>query len=452
MNDVSRDLERALTANALTGASFAYWDGAKLITCAVGRRNSVTADPVTDDTVMHVGSITKVLTTVLLMQLVDEGALRLTDAVSGHLPELRLGDSGALNNITCGMLIDHTTGIDGDWLPEYGPDSERIVDAVSRAAELTQLFAPGAATSYCNIATVIAGYLVQRIRGVSWYTLVRTRIYDALELRHSLADIADVPRFRCSVGDLTDLTDGAMVQTARPFLSPSFAPAGSTLMMSASDLVTFARALLNGGVGLNGERILSRSSAIQMTQPRGVFVSPNYQMGLGWMIAPGEVLTHSGVGPGVYSVLFAHPASGRVVVLLTNCDRGNLLKPRIIDPILETWTGIRSSIERPEVTAADPQLYLGAYESNLQRVEVHRHGDGLAISIRLKMDLYDNSPYGKRATGRAPLRLHPLGGDRFEAEPLLPRGSNIELKFVHPNSAGRMGYLGMGYRILRRTE
>src|SRR5687767_4505248 len=72
--DYVRRLDAALVEHRMTGASFAYWDGATLHTATAGLRNSVTRDPVTADTVMHIGSITKVLNTVLLMQLVDDGA------------------------------------------------------------------------------------------------------------------------------------------------------------------------------------------------------------------------------------------------------------------------------------------------------------------------------------------------------------------------------------------
>lgn len=345
MSGFQQQLEFAIAKTGVTGASFAYWDGTALHTAAAGLRNSVTRDPVTLDTLMHIGSITKVLTTVLMMQLLDEGQISLEDPIVSHLPELRLRDTTALRRITCEMLVNHTSGIDGDMLADHGPDQERIVDAVSRCAELGQLHLPGEGTSYCNMGTVIAGYLVQKLRGVSWYTLIKSRIYEPLGLRHSLADLTDLPRFRHSIGDLENPATGTLVQTTRPFLPQSFAPAGTTLMMTATDLATFARIFLNGGVGANGARILSARSYARMCQRTTAFAAPaDWHVGLGWMILPNRVLHHAGGGPGVSSVLYVHPESSRVLVLLTNCNRHDALKPTILEPILKSWTGNSSSV------------------------------------------------------------------------------------------------------------
>lgn len=452
MINYSEQLVSGVARLDLAGASFAYWDGHTFHRAVAGVRNSVTGDPVTFDTVMHIGSITKVLNAVLLMQLVDERVVSLEDSVLEHLPQLRLRDQGALETITCEMLLNHTSGIDGDWLPECGPDRERIVDVIDRSADLGQLFRPGERTSYCNIATVIAGYLTATLRGESWYTLAKRRIFEPLGMRHALADVADALRFRCSIGDLTDPQTGRRVQSTRAFLSPGFAPAGSTLMTSATDLVTFARTLLGSGTRSDGFRLLSADAVARMATQTGSFAAPaNRAAGLGWMIAPGGVLTHGGVGPGVNSVLYAHPASGRVASLLTNSDRGAVLAAAVMDPIVESWTGIRRAPIEPTPDAIDAKLYAGAYESNLQRIEVFPRDGQLLMRASLKVDLYDNSPYGAART--KPLcKLSPMGEHAFLAEPLLPGGPRPDLKFVERDARGQMRFLGIGYRLLARVE
>jgi CubicO group peptidase (beta-lactamase class C family) len=450
----ARQLEKALAENEVTGASFAYWDGKALHTANAGMRNSVTGDPVTADTVMHIGSITKVMNAVLLLQLVDEGRIALEDPVVEHLPELRLRDAEALKRITCGMLINHTSGINGVWLPEYGPDEERIVDAVHRCADLGQLFAPGEAISYCNIATVVAGYLTQKLRGESWYTLIKRRIYEPLGMQHALVDPLEVPRFRCSIGDVTDYKTGKFVQTMRPFLASSFAPAGSTQMTTAADLVTFARAMLNGGAGFSGARILSAAAAARMREPTASFFHPQgWQMGLGWKIMPGGVLHHGGGGRGVASLLYAHPKSGRVLALLTNSDSGVTLKGSILDPILESWTGITASpvFSQSANVPLDPKFYEGTYEDNLWRVEVFARDGGLAsrqVPNGAQMgDLYDIEQ-SLEAT------LRPLGEHLFEQRYLTPGMSNIkqEIRFVQPDSSGRMRFLALPFSLRARAK
>jgi CubicO group peptidase (beta-lactamase class C family) len=451
-HDDSELLQDALATTGVTGASFAYWDGERLHTAVAGLRNSVTRDPVTDDTLMHAGSITKIMNTALLMQLVDDGLVALEDPVVRHLPELRIRDADALQRITVQMLVNHTSGIDGDWVPERGPDEERIVDAVEGCADLGQLFQPGDATSYNNLATVIAGYLTQRLRGRSWYTLAAERIYAPLGMRHALVDPILVPRFRVSVGDLTDPVTGELRQTTRPFLSPAFAPAGSTQMSTASDLVTFGRAMIADGLGPNGARILSAESARRMREPTAAFVefpSSAVRVGLGWMVSPGGVVHHGGGGPGVDSHFYAHPESGRVAALLTNCDRRAALRAPVLDPIIRSWTGIApSAVTR--VADVDTRPYPGVYESVVDRYEVTATGNGLSLRETSKFDLYDNLD-GTGATA-VTATLHALGGDAFELESSRPGFTGGQIRFVHPEADGTFRYLASGARLLRRVE
>jgi CubicO group peptidase (beta-lactamase class C family) len=452
LNNYAQQLGSALASTGVTGASFAYWDGTTLHTAVAGLRNSVTADPVTIDTILHIGSITKVFNAALMMQLVDEGKIALNDPVVNHLPGLRLRDMEALKRITCAMLLNHTSGINCSMLPDHGPDQERIEDAVARCADLGQLHAPGEATSYCNMGTVIAGYLTQTLRGESWYGLIKTRIFEPLGMRHAVANLTELPRFRSSVGDLTDLKTGKLVQTTQPFLPLSFAPAGTTVMMSATDLVTFGRAMINGGVGPTGARILSDSSASLMTKPTAALVLPvGRHVGLGWMILPGGVLNHSGGGPGVYSQLCAHPPSGRVLALLRNCDKGPSLDAVITNPIVDSWTGIKSPALPPRQSGSfDPKPYEGVYELSPLRAEVLARDAGLVLRFSWGARIYDNSVLADEAPA---ILLHPLGDHAFEVEgAILPQVATTEVRFV-PGPDGRMRFFApLAAHLLARVK
>ena len=410
----------------------------------------MTGDPVTSDTVMHVGSITKLMTTTLVMQLVGEGKISLEDPIVAHLPKFRLRDPRALQRITCRMLLNHTSGINGEWLPEYGPDHERIVDTINRCADLGQLYEPGAETSYCNVAMVVAGYLVQKRLNQSWYTLVKNRIYEPLGMNHALVDPLEVPRFRASIGDLSDAATGKFVQTTRPFLAPSFAPAGSTQMSTAADLVRFARALINDGAGTNGNRILSQAASREMLEPSASFVQIGptpLKVGLGWMIYRGGVVGHGGGGPGVSSQLYAHPASGRAVALLTNCDRGESLTTAFLQPILESWTGLKAETFRPQQKKGpwDPSPYVGTYENNADRYRVTVQDVALALRTQDKLAIYDNTKEETAAT-----LFYPVGSDTFAIAEAGKEPSHGPIRFVRPGADGKMRFLASGERLLAR--
>lgn len=445
-----QSLEVKLSALGVTGASFAYWDGTAVQSAVSGLRNSVTGDPVTPDTLMHIGSITKLFTVVLLLQLVDEGRVKLEDRVVKHLPDLILCDRQALKRITCAMLLNHTSGIDGDMLPDHGPDRERIEDAIARCAELGQIHAPGEATSYCNLGSVIAGYLTQALRGESWYTLVKKRIFEPLGMSRSLAELTDLPRFRHAVGDITDPSSGKSVQTTRPFLPLSFAPAGTTLMMTPTDLILFVRALLNGGTGPSGRRILSHALSDRMMRPTAELAIPRCQVGFGWMIPSGGVLTHGGSVSGGVARVCAHPATGRVAALLVNCDRKHAVL-EFLDPIVHSWCGhgIRGTMEPRSGALRNPTSYEGVYESRIMRAEVRSGENVLTLRMGLKERILDNSPVGPALPRVA---LEPLGGDTFEAAAPLPGFPNIQVRFVNPAADGRMHFLATDGRLLPRTS
>jgi len=449
LSNYIRQIRPALAASGATGASFAYWDGVELHSVVAGLRNSVTADPVTPDTVMHIGSITKLFNTVLLLQLVDERRLSLNDQVVKHVPELRLRDARALERITCAMLLNHTSGIDGDMLADHGPDRERIEDAIVRCAELGQVHSPGEAASYCNIGTVIAGYLVQKLRATSWYNLIKSRIYQPLGMQFALADLTDLPRFRHSIGDLTDPATGRLVQTTRAFLPLSFAPAGATPMMTAADLVTFGRALADGGLAPNGARILSTALSASMMEPTAELLMPAMKVGLGWMLLPGGVLTHGGSVAGGAARLCVHPASGHVVALLINCDRKHAVAA-VLDPIMESWTGnkLRPPVALSPTAAVDHDLYAGVYESGLMRAEVSRKKGDLTFRLIWKVRVLDNSP-GLEDSPTVPLR--PLDNHTFEARAPLPGFPNSLIRFVHPGPDRRMRFLATDGRLLPRA-
>ncbi len=443
-------LSEARSAHKAPGASLAIWDGARMHTAVAGVRNSVTGDPVTPDTLMHIGSITKIFNATLVMQLLDDGLIALDDLVIKHLPELRLADQDALGRITCRMLLNHTSGIDGMILPDHGPDRERVEDFIARCGALEQLHAPGGGPSYCNAAVVIAGYLVQRLRGVSWYTLVRERILAPLGLAQSLVDLTDLPRFRVSVGDVTDPASGKLVQSTRPFLPISFAPAGATMMTSAEDLVNFARAHLLGGIGANGTRILSERSTRLMQQRTADVIEPaDWGWGLGWMLLPGGIVSHGGGGPGVNSILYLHPESGRAAAMLTNSDQGAALYTAFLGPILQNWTGQTAATAAPASGApvtVDPAPYVGRYQNNMVTIEIVELDGGLGIRVAFGAKMYDNQ--STEMTPPSPLQA--LGNHAFLDQRQSAMGGTV--RFTAPDASGKCQAIGSHVHLYVRRD
>jgi CubicO group peptidase (beta-lactamase class C family) len=116
VNWTARLNELATEAN-VHGAALGIWSDGQQILAAHGVLNSATQVPVTTDSVFQVGSITKIWTATMIMQLVDEGLVSLNTTVSEVLPGARLGTADVAGQVTVRHLLTHTSGIDGD-----GPD------------------------------------------------------------------------------------------------------------------------------------------------------------------------------------------------------------------------------------------------------------------------------------------------------------------------------------------
>src|SRR5690349_524453 len=115
--NLQSSLEAAVREHGVPGVSIAVLENGEIRTAAAGVANLDTGVPLTPNTVMHIGSITKVMNATLVMQLVEEGRIELDAPVRRYLPDLQLKDRDALDRITARMLLDHTSGIDGEWMP-----------------------------------------------------------------------------------------------------------------------------------------------------------------------------------------------------------------------------------------------------------------------------------------------------------------------------------------------
>ncbi len=434
-----------------------YFDG-ELITASSGVTNVTTGVDVTPDTVMHIGSITKVINATLVMQLVDAGLVDLDELVVRYLPDLQLKNQQAQDQVTVRMLLCHTSGIDGELFPDRGHDEETIEGAVRALAGADQLFAPGREFSYCNAATVTAGYLAQRLVGRSWYELIKERIFAPLELRHAAVLPEEALLHRASVGHY--LVGGKLNRTSFAFLPLSYAPAGTTLMMSATDLVSFARAHLAMGVGANGARILCEATAHAMQTIAVNNVGSGYahlDMGIGWMVAGDGLLTHAGGGPGIVSLLCAHPRSGLVMAVLTNAAHGLSLIHDILRPFLEELSAVNAlglvcAPAPAEHVEIDPRIYVGVYEDVLTRLRVSQCTNGLMLSLQAKFAYYENVS----TEPTDPSRLIPLGDHGFLLESEQPEyhrrvDANRIYTFRNRDAAGRAQHIGNGMRLYSRV-
>ncbi|HUD50750.1 serine hydrolase domain-containing protein, partial [Parvibaculum sp.] len=108
MNIDRQLLDDRLEAYGVPGASLAVWANGALTEAASGVVNIETRVPVTPEALFQIGSITKLYTAALCLQLVEEGKLALDEPIRRWLPEFRVADERASATLTLRHLLNHT--------------------------------------------------------------------------------------------------------------------------------------------------------------------------------------------------------------------------------------------------------------------------------------------------------------------------------------------------------
>jgi CubicO group peptidase (beta-lactamase class C family) len=354
------------------GAALGIWADGQEILAASGVLNRVTGVRTSTDSVFQVGSITKVWTATMIMQLIDEDLLSLDTTVAQALPGVRLGAADLGDRVTVAHLLTHTSGIDGDIFTDTGRGDdcvERYVGLLSRARSA---FPPGAAYSYCNSGWVVLGRIIEVLDGRSWDESLRQRLCGPLELAKTVTLPEEAILYRAAVGHRAG---GARVQVWG--LPRSVGPAG-LITATAHDLLTFTRFHLDRGLAPDGKRLLSEASVAAMQEPRAVipdFSTPGAAIGLGWRVyrwGGHTILGHDGDTVGQSAYLRVDPRTRVAACLLTNSGQTTALKQAVFTEVFETLVGVRVPPHPRPVAAGELDLgrYVGRYERSSRRFDV----------------------------------------------------------------------------------
>jgi CubicO group peptidase (beta-lactamase class C family) len=355
----------------------------ELVEVACGVLNLATGVEATADSLFQIGSITKVWTATLAMQLVDEGLLDLDAPVAEVLPELRLAEPDVTRQVTMRHLLTHTSGINGDVFTDTGRGDDCVEKYVALLADVAQNHPLGATWSYCNSGFVLAGRVIEKLTGVSWDQAIRERIITPLGLKHTVTLPEEALLQRAAVGHVGEDTDEikrAPVWT----LARSAGPAG--LICSAPrDVLAFARMHLTGGQAADGSRVLSAASAATMTDLHAELPDKHTlgdSWGLGWMRFGWNgtrLIGHDGNTIGQSAFLRLLPDEGLAVTLLTNGGNTTDLYEDLYREIFAELADVEMA--RPLTPPADPvredaRQHLGTYERESARLEVLSGDDG----------------------------------------------------------------------------
>ena len=275
-------------------------------------------EPMRRDTIFDVASVSKLFTSIAVLQEVERGAVRLDAPVARYLPEFA---ANGKQSITVQQLLTHTSGLQGEVELWKLPADQRIPFVLGLKPEAPA----GTRYNYSDPNMITLGLLVQRVAGKPLDKLVRERITAPLgmndtgynpppEKLHRIAATeyeADPPRgmVRGQVHDENAWSLGGVAGEAGIF-------------STADDLAVLGQTVLNGGT-YDGHRILSRDTVTKMlTNYNGAF--PGNAHGLGfeldqrWYMAGLSAPRSAGHTGFTGTSLVIDPASRSIAVLLTN--------------------------------------------------------------------------------------------------------------------------------------
>jgi dipeptidyl aminopeptidase/acylaminoacyl peptidase/CubicO group peptidase (beta-lactamase class C family) len=353
----------------------------ELVEAAHGVLNVDTGVETTTDSVFQTGSITKVWTTTIVMQLVDEGLLDLDAPVVAVLPELRLSEPTLTERLTTRHLLTHTSGIDGDVFDDTGSGDDCMAKYVALLAGVARNHPLGATWSYCNSGFVIAGRVIEKLTGMTWDQAVATRIIGPLGLTRAGTLPEEALLHRAAVGH-TGVSEP--VRATVWALPRAMGPAGR-VHASVADVLGFARMHLTGGLAPNGARVLGAASVAAMAAHQADLPDTDAlgeSWGLGWSRyswAGRQLVGHDGNTIGQSAFLRLLGEEGLAVTLLTNGGNTRDLYEELYGEIFAELADVAvPEPPRPPATpvAVDVEPHLGTYERAGVRIEVLAGADG----------------------------------------------------------------------------
>ncbi len=424
---------------------------------ASGVLNLDTGVETTTDSLFQIGSITKIWTATLLMQLVHEGLVQLDAPIRRYLPDFRVADETVSEQVTLRHLLTHSSGIDGDHFTDVGRGDDALEKYVETCATLRQVVPLGATVSYCNAAFSVLGRVIEVVTDSVWDTALRDGLVEPLGLRHTATLPEDVLRHRAAIGHIEP--PGEELRTAPAWGVPrSVGPAGA-ICTCATDLVEFARMHLNEGRSASGTQVVDPGSVRAMQEPQATVPSGGRgpyagAWGLGWALhdwGGRTVLWHDGGTIGQFAFLLIVPDTRAVLVLLANGGNAIGLFRELAARLLPGVADITvpdELVPPREPLPFDPSPYVGRYDREGASFEVVARNGGMVATLTV-------TGLGSEMTPEPvelPFLLLDADDDLFVTQhPVLAPGIWLPVRFLTLPDGARCMHTGGG-RATPRVE
>jgi CubicO group peptidase (beta-lactamase class C family) len=285
--------------------------------------------PNAPDTKFRLGSITKQFTAALVLQLVDEGKVKLDGKISDYLPSYRkdIGDK-----VTVHQLLNHTSGIPSyTGLPGFFANVSRnpftVDDFVKQYTSNDLEFEPGSKFSYNNSGYFLLGAIVEKVTGKGYEQVLKERIFDPLGMKNSGYDHHGEIIAKRATG--YQRSPNGYINAA--YLDMSIPYAAGSLYSTVEDLHLWDQALYTDRV------VSAKSKALMFTPNLGDYA-------YGWVVnkaqfgngsGPVPTIRHGGGINGFNTMIVRFPEQKHLLVMLDNTSQGPA-----VDRLISTLTNI----------------------------------------------------------------------------------------------------------------
>jgi len=314
------------------GSVFVAQNGAVIYKGGYGLANRESRMLNAPDTKFRIGSLTKPFTAILVMQLIQDGKLKLNGTVCDYLPAYR-PDTG--KRVTIEHLLTHTSGIPcytrkHGVFQEFGRRPRTVDEFVHDFCSGDLEFEPDAKHAYSNSGYHILGAIIQKVAGKTYEQVLREKVLDPAGMKESGCDRPDLRLDKRASGYVKrgdDLGDAPFIDMRIPF-------AAGAMYSTVEDLYRFDQALYTG-------KLLSAQSEEAMWRWR----PGNYSYG--WVVrkppnvkrdGTRTVISHTGAINGFNSLFQRWIEDKSVIVLLSNIQCG-------IGPLEAMARGIRDILD-----------------------------------------------------------------------------------------------------------
>jgi CubicO group peptidase (beta-lactamase class C family) len=365
--DVARIIERELKAARVPGASYAIAAGGRTSTGSYGVADAGRGTAMTPDTLVQVGSLTKLLTSFAVTSTLERRGLAVTTPV-GHLLD---GVSPRVAAATYHELLSQTSGLRDEPGQKGATDEGALAARVRAIGDADFLLPAGTVFSYSNLGYAVAGAALERLRGEPFADALREAALEPLGMRSATMRLREVGRRPRASGHRVDRDAVSVLRD--PDLDTGLWPSGY-LWTSARDMSRLLTALVDPapvdparGVPVRGmpASIVTRILTPHANLPN---VFPGGSYGYGVMLGSERgirVYEHAGTQTGFASLLRIAPDRRFGFVILTNLDEAPLR--RIAQVVTAAALGLPAASPPPgsgdAVTPDDLGPLLGTYRN-----------------------------------------------------------------------------------------